>query len=54
MKLSQRLTGDFSNAVRNRGNNYYWQGRVHIQHASDTQVDALVRGSRSHEISLDF
>jgi hypothetical protein len=34
MNLSKRLTGDFSATVRNRGKNYYWQGRVRIQHAS--------------------
>ena len=54
MNLSKRLTGDFSATVRNRGRNYYWQGRVSIRHASKSQVDALVRGSRSYEVSLDW
>ena len=54
MNLSKRLTGDFSATVRNRGKNYYWQGRVRIHHASNSQVDALVRGSRSYEVSLDW
>src|SRR5260370_30185048 len=54
MNLSKRLTGDFSATVRNRGRNYYWQGRVSIRHASNSQVDALVRGSRSYEVSLDW
>src|SRR5207302_185252 len=53
MNLSKRLTGDFSATVRNRGRNYYWQNRVIIRHASNSQVDALVRGSRNYEVSLD-
>src|SRR5258708_11976081 len=54
MNLSKRLTGDFSATVRNRGRNYYWQGRVSIRHASNSQVDAHVRGSRNYEVSLDW
>src|SRR5260370_19720663 len=54
MNLSKRLTGDFSATVRNRGRNYYWQGRVSIRHATNSQVDALVRGSRSYEVSLGW
>jgi len=54
MNLSKRLTGDFSATVRNRGKNYYWQGRVSIRHATNSQVDARVRGSRSYQVSLDW
>jgi hypothetical protein len=55
MNLSTRLTGDFSATVRNRGKNYYWQGRVRIRHGSTSEVGALVRGSHnSYEVSLDW
>src|SRR5580700_7668404 len=54
MNLSQRLAGDFSATVRKRGRDYYLQGRVHIQHGSNSQVEALVRGSDSYEVSLDW
>ena len=37
MNLVTRLTGDFSSNVRNRGKIYYWQGRVRIDHGSDSQ-----------------
>jgi superfamily II DNA or RNA helicase len=54
MNLVTRLAGDFSTNVRNRGKIYYWQGRVRIQHGSDSQVEAQVRGSRQYEVSLDY
>src|SRR6266487_2578592 len=54
MNLVTRLTGDFSSNVRNRGKIYYWQGRVRIDHGSDSQVEARVRGSRQYEVSLDY
>ena len=46
--------GIFSPTVRKRGTNYYSQGRVRIQHGSNSQVKALVRGSESYEVSLDW
>ena len=54
MILSRRLAGDFSPTVRDRGKSYYWQGRVRIHHGSDSLVEALVRGSRKYEVSLDY
>jgi hypothetical protein len=54
MNLSKRLTGDFSATVRNQGRNCYWQSRVSILHASSAQVEALVSGSRSYAVSLNW
>ena len=54
MNLSKKLAEDFSTTARNRGKNYYAQGRVNIRHASHSQVDALVRGSQNYEVSLDW
>jgi len=54
LRLPKRLADDFSHAVRNRGKNYYWMNCVRIQGGSRTHVDALVRGSRNYEVSLDW
>jgi superfamily II DNA or RNA helicase len=54
MDLSRRLAGEFSDASRNRGRIYLWEGRVRIQHGSADHVDANVRGTRRYEVSLDW
>ena len=54
MKLSKKLAGDFSAAVRGRGMSYFFQGRVRIQHGSDSQVDGRVLGSQPYEVSIDW
>src|SRR5258708_6794191 len=54
MNLAKRLSGDFDVTVRNRGSSYFRQGCVRVQHASASQVDARVRGSRYYEVSLEL
>jgi superfamily II DNA or RNA helicase len=52
MNLSRRLAGNFSGAVRQRGQSYFWQGRVRIRDGSESDVAASVRGSQNYEVSL--
>ena len=54
MRLTSRLARDFSGRVRNRGENYFRQGRVRIQNGSSSEVAARVQGSRSYQVSLDW
>lgn len=54
MKLSERLTRDFSATTRSRGQSYHHYGRVRIQRGSDSSVTARVQGSHSYQVSLDF
>ena len=54
MTLSARLAEDFSPAIRNKGRQYFWQGRVRIQDGSEFDVEARVRGTRSYGVSLDW
>ena len=52
MNLSTRLAHDFAAVVRQRGQGYYWKGLVHVDHATDSEVEARVRGSRTYDVSL--
>lgn len=54
MNLSSRLAGDFSVAVRKRGQQYYWQRRVRIENGSHSHVEARVQGSRTYDVSLNW
>ena len=54
MTLSARLAEDFNPTVRNKGRQYYWQGRVRIQEGSGIEVDARVRGTRNYGVNLDL
>ena len=54
MTLSARLAEDFNPTVRNKGRQYYWQGRVRIQEGSGIEVDARVRGTRNYGVNLDW
>ncbi|HLH43373.1 MAG TPA: SWIM zinc finger family protein, partial [Bryobacteraceae bacterium] len=54
MNLSRKLSGYFSSAVRARGQEYYWQGRVRVGYGSADSVDAQVRGSRVYNVKLDW
>ncbi|HEY6341040.1 MAG TPA: DEAD/DEAH box helicase [Bryobacteraceae bacterium] len=54
MDLSRRLGGYFDSAIRTRGEEYYWQGRVRIAYGSSDSVGALVRGSRTYDVKLDW
>jgi superfamily II DNA or RNA helicase len=54
MNLSRKLSGYFNSAVRARGQEYYWQGRVRIEYGSADSVSAHVRGSRTYDVKLDW
>lgn len=54
MNLSVRLAEDFSPTVKNKGRQYFWQGRVRIQDGSEFDVEARVRGTRDYGVSLDW
>ena len=54
MSLAALLSNDFDAAVRNRGKVYYWQQRVRIRMGSGRSVQALVRGSRTYEVILEW
>ncbi|HEV2381711.1 MAG TPA: SNF2-related protein [Terriglobia bacterium] len=54
MKLSQRLSRDFTASARSRGRDYFWQQRVRILQGSNSQVEAKVRGSETYGVSLDW
>jgi superfamily II DNA or RNA helicase len=54
MNLATRLAEYFTAAVRNRGRNYFWQGRARIRNGSSAQVVARVRGSQTYEVSLSW
>ena len=52
MKLSSRLAGHFSPAVRKRGQSYYWQGAVRIQHGCGHEVEARVIGAQDYRVNV--
>jgi superfamily II DNA or RNA helicase len=54
MSLSTTLSHDFSPLIRERGQDYFRQGRVKIRHGSSTVVEAQVRGSRTYNVNLDW
>ncbi len=54
MNLAARLAADFRATVRKRGQDYYWQGLVLIQHGSASKLHAQVQGSRTYGVSLEW
>jgi len=54
MNLSRKLGGYFNSAIRARGQEYYWQGRVRVEYGSADSVGAHVRGSRIYDVKLDW
>lgn len=54
MSLAARLTGNFTANVRKRGEQYYREGRVHIEEGSESSLWALVHGSQAYDVSLNF
>ena len=52
LSLSTRLSGDFDEGVRSRGQAYFYRGRVYIRHGSGDEVEARVKGSRNYDVSL--
>jgi hypothetical protein len=52
MLLAPNLSSRFSSAIRERGNQYYRQRRVTIQHGSSSEVGAQVRGSELYQVIL--
>ncbi|HKE24563.1 MAG TPA: SNF2-related protein [Bryobacteraceae bacterium] len=53
--LSQQLEPGFSPVSRRRGQNYYREGRVRIEHGSENYVEAEVRGSQNrYTVELDW
>ena len=54
MSLQRQLSGEFDAGVRLRGQTYFWQNSVHIRRATATQVEAIVRGSSSYQVDLDY
>src|SRR5437016_3039368 len=54
MTLSKRLAGNFTSGLQHRGNKYFWGMHVHIEHGSEFEVRARVRGSQTYEVNLDL
>jgi len=54
MSLAARLSKNFTVNVRKRGEQYYREGRVHIAEGSESGLAALVHGSQSYEVDLNF
>jgi superfamily II DNA or RNA helicase len=54
MSLAARLTENFTANVRKRGEQYHREGRVHIEEGSESGLWALVRGSQTYEVDLNF
>ena len=54
LNLSTRLAPQFTRNVRHRGEEYYWRDQVRIERASETELHARVRGSRTYDVELNF
>jgi superfamily II DNA or RNA helicase len=54
MKLSERVSGEFSATARERGEKYFARGRVDIGSEGAGLVYATVEGTQFHEVSLEL
>ncbi|MBV8056742.1 MAG: hypothetical protein JO071_16050, partial [Deltaproteobacteria bacterium] len=54
MNLATRLTENFSANIRKRGEQYHREGRVYIGEGSESGLWALVHGSQTYEVDLNF
>ena len=54
MKLSKRLEGEFSAAIRQRGLTYYWQHLIRIRSGDARQVQAEVTGTERYGVTLHW
>ncbi len=54
MKLASVLSPHFDSAVRSRGVSYFRSGAVRVQRASDSEVEARVRGSQVYEVEISW
>ncbi|MBV8362500.1 MAG: DEAD/DEAH box helicase [Deltaproteobacteria bacterium] len=54
MSLAARLTANFSANARKRGEQYHREGRVYIGEGSESSISALVEGSQSYKVDLNF
>src|SRR5579872_707960 len=54
MKLSAKLSDDFTVKARTGGQQYYWRNQVNIEKGSEESLTAKVRGSRIYRVSLDM
>ena len=52
LNLSRKLAADFSFGSVRRGQTYFWQGRVHIERGTATEVEARVSGSQPYKVNL--
>src|SRR4051794_41839166 len=52
MGIAQKISRDFSDAVRSRGQSYFAKGRVVITGASPGEVVARVRGTAKYRVRL--
>ncbi|MEJ7636623.1 MAG: SWIM zinc finger family protein, partial [Singulisphaera sp.] len=52
MGIAQKVSRDFSDAVRSRGQSYFAKGRVAITSASASEVVARVRGTAKDRVRL--
>ena len=52
MGIAQKVSRDFSDAVRSRGQSYFAKGRVAITSASASEVVARVRGTAKYRVRL--
>jgi len=54
MKLSKRLEGEFSAAVRQRGQTYHWQHLIRIRAGDASHVEAEVTGTERYGVTLTW
>ena len=52
MGIAQKVSRDFSDAVRSRGQSYFAKGRVAITSTSASEVVARVRGTAKYRVRL--
>jgi superfamily II DNA or RNA helicase len=53
VSLTEQFAGDFDSAIRHRGADYFRQGRVLIDSASDSGIVGIVRGSSRYQVALE-
>ena len=54
MKLSKRLEGEFSAAIRQQGQTYHWQHLIRIREGDSRRVEAEVTGAERYGVRLDW
>jgi SNF2 family DNA or RNA helicase len=52
MPFLSKLKNQFSHAIRSRGEQYFWAGRVRMQEGTDARAAASVSGTRKYAVEL--